>query len=121
MCSSDLLAGPDGGIAGIRLVGGEVIERSVLAAGTRMTPRLDGLEDLGLVLEELPGGMGQKIATGMAGTTEVPGGRVAGNAADPTAQVGASAAAGALAGAHLHGELVMVEADAAVAALAPLG
>jgi thioredoxin reductase len=115
----EVLAGPDGRITGIRLLGGEVIERSVLAAGTRMTPRLDGFEDLGLVLEELPAGMGQKVATGMAGTTEVPGVWVAGNAADPTAQVGASAAAGALAGAHLHGELVMVEADAAVAALAP--
>ncbi len=114
----EVLEGADGGIAGIRLAGGEVVERSVLAAGTRMIPRLDGLEDLGLDVEELPGGMGQKVATGMAGTTEVPGVWVAGNAADPSAQVGASAAAGALAGAHLHGALVMVDADAAVAARA---
>ena len=114
----EVLAGPDGGIAGVRLVGGEVVERSVLAAGTRMTPRLEGLEGLGLTIEELPAGMGQKVTTGMAGTVEVPGVRVAGNAADPSAQVGASAAAGALAGAHLHAELVTAEADAAVAALA---
>jgi thioredoxin reductase len=117
----EVLDGPGGGIAGVRLAGGEVVARSVLAAGTRMTPRLDGLEGLGLAVEELPGGMGQKVPTGMAGTTEVPGVRVAGNAADPTAQVGASAAAGALAGAHLHGELVMADVDAAVAALAPQG
>lgn len=117
----EVLAGPDGGITGVRLASGEVVARSVLAAGTRMTPRLDGLDGLGLALEELPAGMGQKVATGQAGTTEVPGVWVAGNAADPTAQVGASAAAGALAGAHLHGALVMADADAAVAALAPQG
>lgn len=98
-----------------------MVARSVLAAGTRMTPRLDGLDGLGLALEELPAGMGQKVATGQAGITEAPGVWVAGNAADPTAQVGASAAAGALAGAHLHGALVMADADAAVAALALQG
>ena len=117
----EVLADSDGEIVGLRLAGGEVVERSVLAAGTRMTPRLDGLEGLGLVLEELPAGMGQNVATGMAGTVEVPGVRVAGNAADPSAQVGACAAAGALAGAHLHAELVTAEADAAVAALALRG
>lgn len=114
----EVLEGPGGTIAGVRLAGGEIVARSVLAAGTRMIPRLDGLEGLGLELEELPGGMGQKVVTGQAGTTQVPGVWVAGNAADPSAQVGASAAAGALAGAHLHSSLVMAEADAAVAALA---
>ncbi|MGO1198394.1 MAG: NAD(P)/FAD-dependent oxidoreductase [Dermabacteraceae bacterium] len=104
------------GVSGVRLVGGEIVPLSALAVATVMSPRLDGLEDLGLTLEEMPGGMGQKIATGFAGSTAVPGVWVAGNAADPSAQVGASAAGGALAGGHVHGMLVMADADLAVAA-----
>ena len=41
---------------------------------------------------------------------------VAGNATDLTAQVGASAAAGALAGAHMNADLVTADTDAALAA-----
>jgi thioredoxin reductase len=41
---------------------------------------------------------------------EVRGQRI-GNVADPMAQVGASAAAGALAGAHVNGDLVLEESD----------
>jgi thioredoxin reductase len=50
----------------------------------------------------------------MAGTTEVPGVWVAGNATDLTAQVGAAAAAGALAASHINA--LLAEADAALAA-----
>jgi hypothetical protein len=46
----------------------------------------------------------------------VPGVWVAGNAADLTAQVGASAAAGALAGAHMNADLVTADTAAALAA-----
>ena len=112
----EVLNHPGGDLAGVRLADGEIVERSALVAPTVMEPRLEGLEDLGLPLEDLPGGMGRKVATSLAGVSEVPGVWVAGNAADPTAQVGASAASGALAGAHLHGMLVMAEADAAVTA-----
>lgn len=112
----EVLAGEDGGITGVRLAGGEFVARSVLAVATTLTPRLDGLEGLGLALEELPGGMGWKVPTGMAGASEVPGVWVAGNAADPAAQVGAAAAGGALAGGHLHGALTLAGAEAAVAA-----
>jgi hypothetical protein len=41
---------------------------------------------------------------------------VAGNATDLTAQVGASAAAGALAGAHINSLLATADTDAALAA-----
>ncbi|QNN82779.1 NAD(P)/FAD-dependent oxidoreductase [Brachybacterium sp. Z12] len=112
----EIVADAEGGVAGVRLVGGELVPRSVLTAATDMTPRLDGLDELGLTLEELPAGMGKKIATGNAGATDISGVWVAGNAADPAAQVGASAAGGALAGGHIHGMLVMADADAAVAA-----
>lgn len=111
----EIVADAEGDLAGVRLIGGELVSRTALVAATVLTPRLDGLEDLGLTLEEMPGGMGRKIATGNAGATEVNGVWVAGNAADPAAQVGASAAGGALAGAHIHGMLVMADAAAAVA------
>jgi hypothetical protein len=41
---------------------------------------------------------------------------VAGNATDLTAQVGAAAAAGALAGAHINADLATADTDAALAA-----
>jgi hypothetical protein len=43
---------------------------------------------------------------------------VAGNATDLTAQVGASAAAGALAGARLNADLALADTEAALAAAA---
>jgi thioredoxin reductase len=106
----------DGTIAGVRLSDGELVRRRVLAVATRMQARTDGLDELGLPMEDLPGGMGRRFAAGMAGTTEVPGVWVAGNATDLTAQVGASAAAGALAGAHMNADLAATDTEAAVAA-----
>jgi hypothetical protein len=53
----------------------------------------------------------------VAGITEVPGVWVAGNATDPAAQVGASAAAGALAGIEINKALVMADTDAALRAM----
>jgi hypothetical protein len=52
----------------------------------------------------------------MAGTTEIPGVWVAGNVTDLTAQVGASGAAGALAGSHINALLAAADTDAALAA-----
>ena len=112
--AEEVVAAEDGSLAGVRLVGGELVPRTVLVAATVMNPRLEGLEDLGLTLEEMPGGMGQVVASGFAGETDVPGVWVAGNVANAAAQVGASAAGGALAGGHIHGMLVMADAAAAV-------
>ncbi|UXY23225.1 NAD(P)/FAD-dependent oxidoreductase [Streptomyces cynarae] len=111
-----VVAAEGGGIAGVRLADGRFIPRRVLAVATTMRARSAGLEDLGLPMQDLPGGMGRHFATGMAGTTEVPGVWVAGNATDPTAQVGASAAAGALAGAHMNADLATADTEAALAA-----
>ncbi|MFD3519246.1 NAD(P)/FAD-dependent oxidoreductase, partial [Streptomyces sp. NPDC058653] len=99
----------DGGIAGVRLADGQVVARGVLAVATGMRARTEGLAGLALPTEDLPGGMGDHFVTGPAGTTEVPGVWVAGNAADPSAQVGASAAAGALAGAHINADLATAD------------
>jgi thioredoxin reductase len=103
------------GITGVRLTDGQVIARRVLAVATGMQARIDGLQDLHLPMEDLPGGTGRRFASGMAGTSEVPGVWVAGNATDPTAQVGASAAAGALAGAHINADLATADTHAALA------
>lgn len=111
-----VVAADDGGIAGVRLADGRLVERRVLAVGTFMEARTEGLEGLGLPLEDPPHGMGRNIPTGMAGSTEVPGVWVAGNATDLSAQVGASAAAGALAGAHINADLVTADTAAALAA-----
>lgn len=108
-------AADDGGIAGVLLDDGQLVARRVLAVATTMLPRVEGLEDLGLPVQDLPNGMGRHVVTGMAGTTEVPGVWVAGNTADPSAQVGASAAAGALAGAHINADLVNADTTAALA------
>jgi thioredoxin reductase len=107
----------DGGVAGVRLADGQLVPRRVLAVATVMQARTAGLAGLRLPMEDLPGGMGRRFASGLAGTTTVPGVWVAGNATDLTAQVGASAAAGALAGAHINADLAGADADAALQAV----
>ncbi|MEV5409844.1 NAD(P)/FAD-dependent oxidoreductase [Thermopolyspora sp. NPDC052614] len=104
-----------GALAGVRLTDGTVVERRVLAVATRLEARTEGLEGLKLPTEDLPDGMGRCFASGMAGATEIPGVWVAGNATDLMAQVGAAAAAGALAGAHINAALATADADAALA------
>jgi thioredoxin reductase len=106
----------DGGIAGVRLTGGQVVARRVLVVAPTMQARTEGLGGLRLPMRDLPAGVGRHFATGPAGSTEVPGVWVAGNATDLTAQVGASAAAGALAAAHLNADLATADTDAALAA-----
>jgi thioredoxin reductase len=109
----------ENGIAGVRLSDGQSVPRRVLAVATTMLARTDGLDGLRLPMDDLPGGMGRRFATGFAGTTAVPGVWVAGNATDLTAQVGAAAAAGALAGAHMNAALASADTDAALIAAQP--
>lgn len=117
----------DDRITGVRLDDGTVVARDVLAVASRMEARTQGLASLGLRSVELPGGMGTSIQADEFGRTGVPGVWAAGNVADAKAQVGAAAAAGALAGAQINAELVMEDADRAVtlrrsaAAEAPAG
>ncbi|MFG2173628.1 NAD(P)/FAD-dependent oxidoreductase [Streptomyces niveus] len=106
----------DDRIEGVRLSDGQLVARRVIAVATGMWARTEGLAGLKLPMEDLPGGMGRHFATGMAGVTPVRGVWVAGNATDPSAQVGASAAAGALSGAHINADLATADTDAAVAA-----
>lgn len=112
----EVINNEDGTLAGVRLTDGQVLARRVLAVATQMQARTEGLESLKLPMEDLPDNMGRRFASGMAGSTEVPGVWVAGNATDLTAQVGASAAAGALAGSHINALLATADTDAALAA-----
>ncbi|MET7929405.1 NAD(P)/FAD-dependent oxidoreductase [Streptomyces sp. NPDC005349] len=107
----------DGALAEVRLADGQVVARRVLAVAPQMQARTQGLEGLRLPVQDLPN-MGRAFASGMAGTTEVPGVWVAGNVTDPVAQVGASAAAGALAGADINKTLAIADTDAALQKIA---
>ncbi|SCK61799.1 hypothetical protein YUWDRAFT_06244 [Streptomyces sp. AmelKG-D3] len=86
--------------------------RRVLGVAPQMQARTKGLEGLGLPVQDLP--TGRTFASGVAGSTEVPGVWVAGNATDPVAQVGTSAAAGALAGIEMNKMLAIADTDAAL-------
>lgn len=102
-------------LTGVQLADGTVIERDALVVAPRMNTRATFLTDLGLVPEPHPSGAGDHIPADPVGRTSVPGVWIAGNATDPSAQVGAAAAAGAMAGAQINAELVMTETAAAVA------
>ncbi|MEV1066119.1 NAD(P)/FAD-dependent oxidoreductase [Streptomyces sp. NPDC050263] len=112
----EVVNGDDGALAGVRLADDTFVERRVLAVATQMQARTEGLDGLKLPMEDLPDNMGRRFSSAMAGTTEIPGVWVAGNATDLTAQVGASAAAGALAGSHINALLATADTDAALAA-----
>ncbi|MEU5893922.1 hypothetical protein ABZ835_45080 [Streptomyces sp. NPDC047461] len=64
----------------------------------------------------VPDNTGRRFASAMARTTEIPGAWVAGIATDLTAQVGVSAAAGALTGSHLNALPATADTDVALAA-----
>ncbi|MGW6275245.1 NAD(P)/FAD-dependent oxidoreductase [Streptomyces sp. NPDC055060] len=113
---TEVVTAAEGGIAGVRLSDGELVPRSVVAVAPTMEARTEGLAELDLPVRDMPGGMGRHFTTGTAGTTDVPGVWVAGNATDLSAQVGASAAAGALAGAHMNADLAAADTEAALAA-----
>jgi thioredoxin reductase len=105
----------DGRIRGVRLANGEFVERSVLATASRLEARAGFLKDLGLNAVEHPSGAGEHVPADPFGRSDVPGVWVAGNVTDLMAQVGAAAAAGAMAGAQINMELVNDDTDAAVA------
>lgn len=96
----------DDRIAGVRLVDGTVVSREVVVVQTRMEARAGFLTDLGLAPIEHPMGVGTHVPADPTGQTAVRGVYVAGNITDLTAQVGAAAAAGALAGARINADLV---------------
>ncbi|WP_373284271.1 NAD(P)/FAD-dependent oxidoreductase [Nocardia paucivorans] len=106
----------DDRLVGIRLGDGAVVAREAVAVTPRMVARAEFLDGIGLRAVEHPSGAGPHIPADATGRSEVPGVWVAGNVTDPSAQVGAAAAAGAFAGAQINADLVEEETQRAVAA-----
>lgn len=96
----------DGQLTGVELADGSFVQRQALAVGTRLEARVDFLQGLGVTALDHPSGVGRHLAAGPTGQTETPGVWAAGNVTDLMAQVGGSAAAGAMAGSHIHGDLI---------------
>ncbi|OZM78431.1 NAD(P)/FAD-dependent oxidoreductase [Pseudonocardia sp. MH-G8] len=106
----------DDRLEGVRLADGTLIRRTALVVAARMVARADAVAGLGLRAVEHPSGAGEHVPTDAAGRTDVPGVWAAGNVTDPSAQVGAAAAAGALAAAQINADLMAEETRDAVAA-----
>jgi thioredoxin reductase len=101
-------------LVGVRLADDTVISTDAAVVSPRMNARAGFLAPLGIQTAEHPAGT--YIPADATGRTEVPGVWVAGNVTDLSAQVGASAAAGAFAGAQINADLVAEETREAVAA-----
>ncbi|MDO3645386.1 NAD(P)/FAD-dependent oxidoreductase [Nocardia mangyaensis] len=101
-------------LTGVRLADGTVVDREALVVAPRSSIRATFLTGLGLPPQPHPAGIGDHIPADPVGRTSVPGVWVAGNVTEPAAQVGAAAAAGAMAGAQINAELVMAETAQAV-------
>jgi thioredoxin reductase len=99
------------------VVDGKLVARDAFVVQTRLQTRGDFA---GLTAVEHPMGIGTYLpAEDPTGRTSVPGVWVAGNVAEPMAQVMSSAAAGLMAGAAINMDLVVEDTAAAVAAYAP--
>jgi thioredoxin reductase len=106
----------DDRLVGVRMQDGRLVGRDAVVVATRMVARAGFLADLGLAPVEHPSGVGEHIPADPTGSTAVAGVWVAGNVTDLTAQVGAAAAGGAVAAAHVNADLVAEDTARAVAA-----
>jgi thioredoxin reductase len=113
----DRVEGGRSGLEGLTLLDGRLVEAQTVVVAPRMVARAGFLADLGLTPVQHPSGVGEHVPADPTGRTAVPGVWVAGNVTDLTAQVGAAAAAGAVAGAQINADLVDEETRAAVAEL----
>nr|WP_256107000.1 NAD(P)/FAD-dependent oxidoreductase [Streptomyces sp. ODS05-4] len=103
-------------LTGVRLADSTVVARDALAVATRMEARAGFLAGLGLRAVPHPAGFGEHLVTDPTGRTEAPGVWAAGNVTDLSAQVGPAAAAATFAAAQINHDLVLADADRAVAA-----
>ncbi|MEV5594494.1 NAD(P)/FAD-dependent oxidoreductase [Streptomyces sp. NPDC052496] len=106
----------DDRLTGVRLRGGGPVPLQALTVAPRAVPRAAFLDTLGLVPTAHPSGLGSYIAADRTGLTPVPGVWVAGNVADLTANVLASAASGSAAAGAINADLVTEDTHRAVRA-----
>ena len=95
-------------LRGVRLVDGRVIARAALFVPPRLVPNSDLLARLGCAVDDAGW-----VVAGASGATSVPGVWVAGNVANPKAQVITAAGEGSAAAIELNADLV--DEDVAVA------
>ncbi|QGZ52118.1 FAD-binding protein [Streptomyces sp. QHH-9511] len=96
-------------MTGVRMTDGRIVERSVLFAGTRMTPRDELLTALGAATHDTP--LGAFVTVDATGLTSVPGVWAAGNAIGPAEQVINAASGGYRAGVAVNAELTLTDLD----------
>ncbi|MCL2733093.1 MAG: NAD(P)/FAD-dependent oxidoreductase [Actinomycetia bacterium] len=101
-------------LSGVRLRTGELVALRALAVAPRPVPRADVLASLGLVPVPHPSGLGAHIAADPTGLTPVSGVWVAGNLADPHANVLGSAASGSIAAGAINADLIAEDLHRAV-------
>ncbi|MFS0703615.1 NAD(P)/FAD-dependent oxidoreductase [Cellulomonas sp. 179-A 9B4 NHS] len=104
----------DAALRAVVLTDGTRVDVDALAVAPRFVANADLYEQLGGTVSEHP--FGTYVASTPGGRTDLPGVWVAGNTTDLAAMVGASAAAGVLAGAGINADLVHADAEAAVRA-----
>lgn len=107
----------DGQVRAVVVEDGREFPVDAVAVASHMVANADLFTALGGVLARNP--MGVYIPVDPVGRTEIDGVWAAGNVADLSSMVVASAAAGLMAGAQINAELVLVDADRAVAVAAP--
>lgn len=106
----------DDHVHGVRLSDGTVIGVDAVVVSTPMVARTELFAGIGIEPTAHPAG--SFIETDQSGATSVPGVWAAGNSANIGAQVGAAAAAGALAAQAINTDLIMKDLDQAVASSA---
>lgn len=110
-----------GTLTGVDLADGTTIEADAVVVAPRFVARTDLLRPLGISPSPAPMGTGEALETDQRGATSVPGLYAAGNVADVSHQVLQAAAEGSRTGAQINADLVMEDADLAVAATRPPG
>ncbi|HEY5334607.1 MAG TPA: FAD-dependent oxidoreductase, partial [Mycobacteriales bacterium] len=103
-------------LTGVRITDGTVVAVDAVVVSTQMVARTELFAGIGIQASSHPAGA--FIETDQFGVTSVPGVWAAGNSSDIGAQVGAAAAAGALAAQHMNTDLIMKGLDHAVTAAA---
>lgn len=96
-----VLAGPDGGVAGVELAGGRTLEADAVVVGPRFRGRAEVLAAVGVTATSHPTGLGDAVEVDPRGETAVPGIYAAGNLTDPSMQVQQAAAHGSRVGAMI--------------------
>ncbi|HET6501950.1 MAG TPA: NAD(P)/FAD-dependent oxidoreductase [Amycolatopsis sp.] len=104
----------DDRLTGVRLRSGTKVPLRALVVAPRSVPRAGALATLGVTPVPHPTGHGEYIAADAAGRTPAPGVWVAGNLADPSANLLAAAASGATAAVAINADLVQEDTDHAL-------